>query len=127
MCLPQFLSLTLMYRPYTTWLDFVLAQPQLPLAISTSYGDDEQTGMCPLELTVDTVSKLNNSTSELCPTCMRRLCSVRCAVTFIMSDFILSDFAENDNDRCSWHIRYVFLWRLWCGRWRRKPCHSTML
>jgi tripeptidyl-peptidase I len=36
--------LTLYYRPYTTWLDFVLAQPHLPLAISTSYGDDEQTG-----------------------------------------------------------------------------------
>jgi tripeptidyl-peptidase-1 len=31
------------YRPYTDWLDFVLAQPKLPLVISTSYGDDEQT------------------------------------------------------------------------------------
>jgi len=41
----QFLGFTLSYRPYTDWLDFVLAQPQLPLVISTSYGDDEQTGM----------------------------------------------------------------------------------
>ena len=76
------MGLTLLYRPYTTWLDFVLAQPQLPFAISTSYGDDEQTGMCPLELSVDTLSNLNNSTRELCHTCMRRLCSVRCAVAF---------------------------------------------
>jgi tripeptidyl-peptidase-1 len=30
-------------EPYTDWLDFVLAQPKLPLVISTSYGDDEQT------------------------------------------------------------------------------------
>ena len=52
MCLVQLLGLMLVYRPYTTWLDFVLAQPQLPLAISTSYGDDEQTGMFPLRLSV---------------------------------------------------------------------------
>jgi len=30
-------------EPYTTWLDFVLAQKTLPQTISTSYGDDEQT------------------------------------------------------------------------------------
>jgi len=30
-------------EPYTTWLDFVLAQPVIPQTISTSYGDDEQT------------------------------------------------------------------------------------
>ncbi|KAF8914258.1 subtilisin-like protein [Gymnopilus junonius] len=30
-------------EPYTTWLDFILAQPSPPLTISTSYGDDEQT------------------------------------------------------------------------------------
>ena len=50
------LGLTLPYRPYADWLDFVLAQPELPLAISTSYGDDEQTGMYPLGLSVTTVS-----------------------------------------------------------------------
>ncbi|KAH9482489.1 Tripeptidyl-peptidase sed3 [Psilocybe cubensis] len=30
-------------EPYTTWLEFVLSQKEIPLAISTSYGDDEQT------------------------------------------------------------------------------------
>ena len=44
------------YRPYTDWLDFVLGQPHLPLAISTSYGDDEQTGMCSSGLSVIVVS-----------------------------------------------------------------------
>ncbi|KAF5358974.1 hypothetical protein D9758_004895 [Tetrapyrgos nigripes] len=29
-------------EPYTDWLDFILAQEKPPLAISTSYGDDEQ-------------------------------------------------------------------------------------
>ena len=29
---------------YIKWLDFVLKQDVLPLTISTSYGDDEQTG-----------------------------------------------------------------------------------
>lgn len=32
------------FRPYTTWLDFVLRMENPPLAISTSYVDDEQTG-----------------------------------------------------------------------------------
>ncbi|KAJ3718019.1 peptidase S8/S53 domain-containing protein [Lentinula guzmanii] len=30
-------------EPYTTWLDFILAQDEIPLVITTSYGDDEQT------------------------------------------------------------------------------------
>ncbi|KAG6910783.1 hypothetical protein DXG01_007671 [Tephrocybe rancida] len=30
-------------EPYNAWLDFVLEQDDLPLSISTSYGDDEQT------------------------------------------------------------------------------------
>jgi tripeptidyl-peptidase-1 len=30
-------------EPYTDWLDFMLSHPNPPLAISTSYGDDEQT------------------------------------------------------------------------------------
>lgn len=30
-------------EPYTAWLDFVLSRSDVPLAISTSYGDDEQT------------------------------------------------------------------------------------
>ncbi|KAJ7693921.1 tripeptidyl peptidase A [Mycena rosella] len=30
-------------EPYTDWLDFILSHPSPPLAISTSYGDDEQT------------------------------------------------------------------------------------
>lgn len=30
-------------EPYLTWLNYVLAQSSLPLVISTSYGDDEQT------------------------------------------------------------------------------------
>ncbi|KAK7470304.1 hypothetical protein VKT23_001735 [Stygiomarasmius scandens] len=32
-------------EPYNDWLDFVLAQPELPFVISTSYGESEQTGM----------------------------------------------------------------------------------
>lgn len=31
-------------RPYQDWVDFVLAQKDIPHVISTSYGDDEQTG-----------------------------------------------------------------------------------
>ncbi|KAJ4479142.1 subtilisin-like protein [Lentinula aciculospora] len=30
-------------EPYTKWLDFILAQDEIPLVITTSYGDDEQT------------------------------------------------------------------------------------
>ncbi|TFK66565.1 tripeptidyl peptidase A [Pluteus cervinus] len=30
-------------EPYSDWIDFVLSQENLPLTISTSYGDDEQT------------------------------------------------------------------------------------
>ncbi|KAH7909406.1 peptidase S8/S53 domain-containing protein [Hygrophoropsis aurantiaca] len=30
-------------EPYSYWLDYVLSQPTLPQAISSSYGDDEQT------------------------------------------------------------------------------------
>ncbi|KAJ3923716.1 subtilisin-like protein [Lentinula edodes] len=30
-------------EPYITWLDFILAQNEIPLVITTSYGDDEQT------------------------------------------------------------------------------------
>lgn len=30
-------------EPYLTWLDYVLADPNPPHSISTSYGDDEQT------------------------------------------------------------------------------------
>ena len=55
MCLLQQLGLTLVYRPYTTWLDFVLNQTNLPLAISSSYGDDEQTGSYPSRLSVNNV------------------------------------------------------------------------
>ena len=40
----------LFHRPYTVWLDFVLSKPTIPYVISTSYGDDEQTGMLPIEI-----------------------------------------------------------------------------
>jgi tripeptidyl-peptidase-1 len=30
-------------EPYITWLQYILAQPDLPSVVSTSYGDDEQT------------------------------------------------------------------------------------
>jgi tripeptidyl-peptidase-1 len=33
-----------MNRPFMDWVDYVLSQPNPPLTISTSYGDDEQTG-----------------------------------------------------------------------------------
>ena len=47
---------SLFHRPYADWLDFVLNKPTLPYVISTSYGDDEQTGMLPIEiLSVDQV------------------------------------------------------------------------
>ena len=42
--LPQFI-LTILERPYAEWLDYVLQDNDVPLSISTSYGDDEQTGM----------------------------------------------------------------------------------
>ncbi|KAG6910769.1 hypothetical protein DXG01_007656 [Tephrocybe rancida] len=32
-----------MNRPYTDWLEYVLSHGKIPLSISTSYGDDEQT------------------------------------------------------------------------------------
>ena len=56
MYLPQHLGLTFLFRPYSTWLDFVLAQSHLPLAISTSYGDDEQTGTYPSMSNVNATS-----------------------------------------------------------------------
>ena len=39
---------------------------------------------------MNTVSNLNNSPKELCQTCMRRLCSVRCGYisTITLSDFL---------------------------------------
>ncbi|KAG6828490.1 hypothetical protein H0H92_007805 [Tricholoma furcatifolium] len=40
---PDVLSPTNTNEPYTEWLDFVLSQDHLPLVISTSYGDNEQT------------------------------------------------------------------------------------
>jgi tripeptidyl-peptidase-1 len=52
------LTQTLLYRPYVEWLSVILSQPRLPLAISTSYGDDEQTGTYPSGLSVNTVSNL---------------------------------------------------------------------
>lgn len=39
------MQLLKVFRPYTTWLDFILDQTNPPVTISTSYGDDEQTGM----------------------------------------------------------------------------------
>jgi hypothetical protein len=43
-CFLQLLSQFFFLRPYTEWLDFILSHPNPPLTISTSYGDDEQTG-----------------------------------------------------------------------------------
>ncbi|KAH7887356.1 peptidase S8/S53 domain-containing protein [Phlebopus sp. FC_14] len=40
---PDMVTPTDTNEPYTYWLDYVLSQPYLPQAISTSYGDDEQT------------------------------------------------------------------------------------
>lgn len=36
----------IVFRPYADWLDYVLSQKDadIPKSISTSYGDDEQTG-----------------------------------------------------------------------------------
>ena len=43
--IPDVLTPTDSNEPYTEWLDFVLSQKTLPQTISTSYADDEQTGM----------------------------------------------------------------------------------
>ena len=40
-------SLRLYADPYNEWLDFVLAHDDTPHVISTSYGDNELTGMPP--------------------------------------------------------------------------------
>jgi len=41
--LPDIYTSTDTNEPYLSWLNYVLAQQSLPLIISTSYGDDEQT------------------------------------------------------------------------------------
>ncbi|KAK5136110.1 hypothetical protein LTR08_004160 [Meristemomyces frigidus] len=41
--IPDLASPTDTNEPYLVWLTYVLAQSELPLVISTSYGDDEQT------------------------------------------------------------------------------------
>lgn len=41
--IPDIASPTDTNEPYLTWLNYVLGQQSLPLVISTSYGDDEQT------------------------------------------------------------------------------------
>ena len=41
--LPDKLTLNDTNEPYLTWLQYILAQPEIPQVISTSYGDDEQT------------------------------------------------------------------------------------
>jgi len=46
-CLGHFWYLSNYRRPYAVWLDFVLRRKDTPLVVSTSYGDDEQTGMRP--------------------------------------------------------------------------------
>ena len=40
---PDALTLMDTNEPYLTWLQYVLAQSNIPQVISTSYGDDEQT------------------------------------------------------------------------------------
>ena len=40
---PDQLTINDTNEPYLTWLQYILAQPNIPQVISTSYGDDEQT------------------------------------------------------------------------------------
>jgi hypothetical protein len=42
-------------RPYAEWLAFVTTHPNTPLTISTSYGDNEQTGIVIIILLVVTL------------------------------------------------------------------------
>jgi tripeptidyl-peptidase-1 len=41
--LPDRVTVNNTNEPYLTWLQYILAQPDIPHVISTSYGDDEQT------------------------------------------------------------------------------------
>lgn len=41
--IPDRLTMNDTNEPYLTWLQYILAQPNIPQVISTSYGDDEQT------------------------------------------------------------------------------------
>lgn len=41
--IPDKLTVNNTNEPYLTWLQYILAQPDIPQVISTSYGDDEQT------------------------------------------------------------------------------------
>ncbi|KAG6910773.1 hypothetical protein DXG01_007660 [Tephrocybe rancida] len=65
-------------EPYTDWLDFVLARNDTPLSISTSYGDDEQTGnvLAPKFSPISQL-RLNISPEKFRPPCMPELCSTR--------------------------------------------------
>lgn len=49
-------------RPYLTWLDFILEMQDPPLTISTSYGDNEQTGWKSI---IAILPKANNHTVPL--------------------------------------------------------------
>lgn len=64
-------SLTILWQ----WLDFVLSQPTLPQTISTSYGDDEQTGESESASSAgtDTQTHYFNSSLELRPASLQRI------------------------------------------------------
>ena len=124
MCFLWLLSLTLFYRPYLDWLDFVLAQSHLPLTISTSYGDDEQTSMYPLKLRLIAVSNWPTVPKGVA----QRACANFAQLGAVASQLLFSwEFIQKEYDRCSWYFHSVFLRGLRRWRWRPKSCYSTML
>lgn len=72
------------------WLDYVLSHPNPPLVISTSYGENEQTGP-PIVLhflIVELIRMLQHSTRELCKPCLCRFCPTRYVIKIIVSTFV---------------------------------------
>ena len=78
-------------RPYTDWLDYILSQNVTPLVISTSYGDDEQTGVHPCCFTKD----LAGSPFIQSPQVLRRG-PARDSLNLVTSHFCLPIFAKSE-------------------------------
>lgn len=70
-------------RPYLEWVQSVLSQHEVPLVISTSYGEHEQTGMLSEILRVPQTGFNMLSARGLCSTCMCRFCTTRYVVPSI--------------------------------------------
>lgn len=89
-------------RPYADWLDYILSQKdsEIPKSISTSYGDDEQTGAlilitAPAHPYATSVKLFLNPLSS--------------------SQLRYSHMQPIRPARRSWRFGHLLLWRLGCG------------